>query len=94
MEKKCLILETLRPSASITNVKGSVGTNSEVYNGILSLLWRLLAASVSYVMSHHLFNVSADVQKQKFAVIVSGRVIGQEHVKRGIAVVVRRSIIP
>jgi hypothetical protein len=82
-----------------------VGTNSEVYNGILSLVWRWLTASVPYVLSHHLFEctlfVSADVpqgrswvQKQKFAVIVSGRVIQQEHVKRDIALVVRRSIIP
>jgi hypothetical protein len=40
MEEKCLILETLKPSAIIANVKGRVGTNSEVYNGILSLVWR------------------------------------------------------
>lgn len=30
MEEKCLILETLKPSANIANVKGRVGTNSEV----------------------------------------------------------------
>jgi hypothetical protein len=26
--------------SDFANVKGRVGTNSEVYNGILSLLWR------------------------------------------------------
>jgi hypothetical protein len=40
MEEKRLILETLKPSTNIANVKDRVGTNSEVYNGIVSLLWR------------------------------------------------------
>jgi hypothetical protein len=40
MEEKCLILETLKPSANIANIKDRVGTNSEVYNGILLLFWR------------------------------------------------------
>jgi hypothetical protein len=82
-----------------------VGTNSEVYNGILLLFWRWMRASVPCFLSHLLYEcklfVSADVpqgrswvQKQKFAVVVSVRAIQQEHVKRGIAVVVRRSIIP
>lgn len=105
MEEKCLILETLQSSANIANVKDRVGINNEVYNGILSLYWRWLRASVPYVLSHHLFECTlfvragvqqgrSWVQKQKYTVIVSGRVIQQEHVKRGIAVVVRRSIIP
>jgi len=40
MEKKCLILETLKPSVNIANIEDRVGTNSEVYNGILLLFWR------------------------------------------------------
>ena len=40
MEEKCLILETLKPSANIANIKDRVGINSEVYNGILLLFWR------------------------------------------------------